>query len=192
MELDERYLSKGNNQPMIQPTTPKGIVTPIMQAKKGIQGNLTLSQLLDNEKIMNKLDRYVLPKIEKMNDGEMFYEPVRGRISNMHTYVMKWFSLTKDHKIKNDHSYRFARLDPNGYLMKITIPRVSEKITDFGIDYIIPVNSIHIDSVTLQNPDGTNKESYIIVGQDITNFPGLFDLMRKDSFKEKYLIDAIE
>lgn len=136
------------------------IVTSDMQQKyvsmKGSTSALTLLDIMNDPKCEEKFGKYEFPKFTKTESGEIFFQPIMRVISPLGSKYVKFFSPLKDFSFPNDHSYDFARLHEDGYLMKVEISRQFDKISGFEICYITPVMNVDVSTVFAPNTTGAN------------------------------------
>jgi len=181
----------------------KGVVTPMHQKMRNMKQNgFTLESIATNKDISDLFVTNEFPKMEKTTDG-IFFQPLTRVISTIQQYYIKWFNLTKDMQISHDHNYQYSRVIPDGYLMKVIVPRTSDKINDYNVKYLVPVDNIPVSEIqSTQNtitvhgeiPDGTPSIKYAVVpfspqglDQTLLNL-----LMNRDEFISKYLTDILE
>lgn len=165
----------------------KGAVTPDIQKMHG-RNVMSLSEIITNEELKKKFEMNTFPKIEKTTSG-WFFSPINHSIFNMHQTYMKWFSLTKDGVIPHDHAYDFARLNMDGYLLKVSVPMLSNQITDFQVDYLVNTNSI--TPLINEEQDGSYsfKMPMFVLGQ----YPNISDILsNQQTFIRQYLGDVQE
>lgn len=177
-----------------------GVVTPLKQSMKKMNSEgFSLDVIYENPDILSMFRKNEFPKFEKTADG-LFFEPIGKIISTIHTYYVKWFSLNSNFEISHDHNYQFTKIIPNGYLMKVSVPRMSDQINDYEINYVIPVDNIQAISfygkVQSERTIDTISEptsQYAVPQFDISMYPQLMTLLsNKDFFIENYLSDILE
>lgn len=177
-----------------------GVVTPLKQSMKKMNSEgFSLDVIYENPDILSMFRKNEFPKFEKTSDG-LFFEPIGKIISTIHTYYVKWFSLNSNFEISHDHNYQFTKIIPNGYLMKVSVPRMSDQINDYEINYVIPVDNIQAISfygkVQSERTIDTISEptsQYAVPQFDISMYPQLMSLLsNKDFFIENYLSDILE
>lgn len=95
------------------------VVTPYFQ-KFGRNENdgFSIKEIIQSKDFLYRFDPNEFPSIEITGCGEVFFTPIKKVITTTESYFIKWFSLTKEFKIQHDHTYNYARLDKDGYLMK--------------------------------------------------------------------------
>lgn len=120
--------------------TLNGVVTSSMQNMHG-RNTMSLEEILTNEDILQNFKENIFPKVERTTSG-WFFSPIKHSIFNMHQTYMKWFSITNEGIIPHDHTYDFAKLNLNGYLLKVSVPMLSSKISDFQVEYLVDTNAI--------------------------------------------------
>ena len=178
----------------------KGVVTPLKQSMGRMNGEgFSLDKIYENQELLSMFKKNEFPRFERTADG-LFFEPIGKVISTIHTYYVKWFSLNKDFEISHDHNYQFTRIIPNGYLMKVSVPRMSDQISDYEINYVIPVDNIQAipfyGKVQSERTIDTTSEptsQYAIPQFDISMYPQLMGLLSdKESFITNYLSDILE
>ena len=124
------------------------VVTPFNQNfNKSDDNGFDLSTIINDERIMSKFQRNTLPRIEIMTDGGMFINPRKYVIGPNENYYIKWLVFNKNFEPVNDHNYQMTRIPKNGYMMKIVIPNIYEKLDDieFVIEYVIDINNIKFE-----------------------------------------------
>jgi len=191
-ERNPRYLPQQTNDSL------KGVVTPMNQ-KLGIYGksNIKIDDIVGNEVLINEFEKNTLPVMNKMTDGDIFFKPTMKVLQNSFCTYLKWFSLSETFQISHDHDYEFARLNKNGYLMRISIPRVSKVIMSFQVDYIIKVDQFTPIAIS-QNmqsgeTEGKLEEKLRMPYFFIEDFPQINALIQEpENFINTYLRDIQE
>lgn len=133
-------------------------VTPDMQQRFMQSGRSTTSifDIINDPNFDEKFDRYEFPKFEQMNDGGVFFQPLMKVVSPMATRLVKFFSLTNEKEISNDHTYDYVRLREDGYLMKVEVSRNIDEIMGFEIKYLTPVMDVELSSIYIPNTSGAS------------------------------------
>jgi hypothetical protein len=169
----------------------------MQQMKKMNKDNYTLDDILEIPELRAKFPSSEFPKFEKTADG-LFFQPVGRVVSTTHILYVKWFSLDKNLQISHDHSYPFVRIIPNGYLMKISVPRTADYISDFEVNYITPVDNIQVSESI--NPSYTSEitdnhgavELLNVLKFNTTDYPSLVPLFTdREGFINEYLKDIL-
>lgn len=178
----------------------KGIVTPQMQAMRGIgKTGYSIDDIIEKENLRDRFQRNEFPQFDKTSDG-IFFQPIGKVFSTARQYYIKWFSLGEDLSFSHDHNYHYARLNPNGYLMKISAPMIHDQISDFEVNYITRVDNITPITVTVR-PEGANVDSltanpidmYALPPFNAPEFPTLVEIfMDHENFVNTYLSDILE
>lgn len=177
----------------------KGIVTPLMQKMGGIgKTGYRIEDLIEKENLRDQFRKNEFPQFEKTADG-IFFQPVGKVFSTTRNYHIKWFSLTKDLQFSHDHNYQYAKLNPDGYLMKISAPIIHDMISDFEVNYITKVDNITPIIVTVR-PEGTNIdtlasepiEMYAVPPFEPSNYPSMVQMFMNNNFVSEYLSDIID
>lgn len=176
---------KRNPMYLPEENTLKGVVTPLTQNISGQYGGvLSLSEILSDEKLSDKFIPGTFPRIEKTSSG-WFFSPISRNIYNMHQSYSKWFSITRNGLIPNDHAYEYAKLNvEDGFLLKITIPMLSNHIIDFHPEYAESVKEII--------PMQTGNENILLTMPvfDPRKFSTITNLLSdQETFIKKYLQD---
>lgn len=178
----------------------KGIVTPQMQAMGEIgKTGYTIDDIIEKETLRDKFQKNEFPQFDKTSDG-IFFQPIGKVFSTARQYYIKWFSLGEDLSFSHDHAYHYAKLNPNGYLMKVSAPMIHDRISDFEVNYVTRVDNITPISVMVR-PEGANIDSltanpidmYTLPPFNATEFPTLVQLfMDHEKFVDTYLSDILE
>lgn len=184
-----------------------GIVTSDMQKmflnNHSCVNKTKLVDIITNLELLNKFDRNEFPKIEIMENGKMFFQPVCRVISPVYTHYVKWFSLTEDMNFSNDHDYEFAEINPNGYLMKVILMRQLDRISGFEVRYVTNVNDVEFISTVETRAEGAYVTDAVNASLPVEKFvvsqfvPGQYIKIQNiiqdsESFIEKYLQDVQE
>lgn len=179
----------------------KGIVTAKMQQMSKMKSHkLDLETVLETPYLFERFPRGTFPEFTKTNSG-IFFQPVSRVISNTGTYYVKWFSLDSDLNFSHDHNYQYAKLIPNGHLMKLEVPRLSEEINDFTISYITPVDNISVSASMEKKSEYVPQENaldnidtvYRINYFDQEKYHSVIELMtRRDDFIKEFLSDILD
>ena len=180
--------------------TYKGIVTPQMQRMGGInKTGYKIEDIIEKEVVRDRFQRNEFPQFEKTSDG-IFFQPIGKVFSTFGNYYIKWFSLSKDLEFSHDHDYDYARLNTDGYLMKISAKMVHDKINDFEVNYVTRADNIVPITVTVR-PEGANIDSlasdpidmYTVPPFNASEFPSLVQVfMEHENFVNMYLSDIIK
>ena len=178
----------------------KGIVTPQMQMMGGIgKTGYKIEDIIEKENLRERFQKNEFPQFDVTSDG-IFFQPIGKVFSTVRQYYIKWFSLNEDLSFSHDHNYHYARLNPNGYLMKVSAPMVHDQISDFEVNYITKVDNITPITVTVR-PEGANVDSlttapidmYTVPPFNASEFPALVQVfMDHDNFVSTYLSDILE
>lgn len=184
-----------------------GIVTSDMQKRfigsHSCANKVTLLDIIRDPELLAKFDRNEFPKVEIMEDGRMFFQPICRVVSPIHTHFVKWFSLTEDLNFSHDHSYEFAQIDPNGYLMKIILSMQPDRISGFEVRYVTKVNDVEFVSTVEARTEGAYVTDAVNAAIPVEKFvvtqfvPGQYMKVQSviqdsESFIETYLKDVQE
>lgn len=145
---DEQFPIGENGQRLKKRDLTNLGVTPMLQRTKG-KGKLSLVNIIEDTSLRSQFRSTEFPSFS-LTDKTYFFTPVTKVTSITGTYYIKWFSLDQNFRIAHDHNYQFASLNPEGYLMKITVSRLSREINDFQIAYVCDVNDIHCSEMQAQ------------------------------------------
>lgn len=187
----------------------RGIVTPLKQKMRNMNGTgFKIDLIATDENTQNLFMPNEFPKMEKTADG-IFFQPLARVISTSRQYFIKWFSLSKDMEFSHDHDYQYARINEDGFLMKVVVPRTSEYISDYEVKYVTPVNNISVSEI--QTNQGMISASTIDIHGEVetSNVPSikyvvspfipqnqneqlLQVLMNRNEFIKTYLHDILE
>lgn len=186
-----KYMTVVKNNPT---NSLKGVVTPNDQLlRKKSSGGLTLKEIIYDNSILCKFPNYTFPQIRIMDNGNMFMDPRKRMISNMHEYRIKWFVLNEQFEISHDHDYPFVPIPSKGYLMKISVPITSLEKQEYQIDYIIDINHIHTEVVESKTENGTTESELQLPECNFQMYPSVYELVSDNQeFFNKYLIDIVE
>lgn len=183
-------------------------VTPFNQNfNNSEERGFNLLQILNDESLLAKFQRFTFPKVETMSDGCMFINPRKHVITPTENQYIKWLIFNTDFSPVHDHNYPMTRLPKNGYMMKITIPILSENPDEFQIEYIIDYHNIQVDvsnSINnisqIQNSDDrqitvqVNAQNELNIKEYMLGvYPEIDSLISdKKLFFETYASDALE
>jgi hypothetical protein len=174
--------------------TFRGIVTPHMQQmRKMHKENYTIQDVISNPEFRNKFPQSEFPKLEQTAEG-IFFQPITRVVSTTHVFYVKWFSLDSEFNISHDHNYQYVRIIPNGYLMKVSVPRTSDSISDFEVNYVTPVNAIQVSETINKALQEDASEEYNVQKFDPNAYPVLVSQLFVDSknFIDVYLTDILD
>lgn len=166
---------------------------------------LNINDIIRDEKLMNQFSKNEFPEFKVMTDGSIFFNPRRKVVSQIQSYAIKWFSLDSSLEFAHDHDYEFARLNMEGYLMKLRISRGFTnkgdiQIGGFEVDYVCSVNQIPIveiletpnSNLSLPSPNEviTPQNKLKVSPYNPNQFPKLIAVfMNSEEFINKYLQD---
>ena len=178
-----------------------GFVDSQMQRNLRGEDSFSVRQIIKDPSILERFSPKELPEFQETNTG-VFFSPYGRSVNTVGQEIIKWFSLTKDLEFRSDHSYQYATLDEEGYLMKISVPRMSDRILSFDIKYITSVNDIRVISIsenlmkrTIDEADDLTGENKLrIVPFEPEKYPE-FSIKIKthyNDFIQKYLNDLLK
>lgn len=156
MESDLQYVKDKNSVDIPYIVTAEKQKRLLM--KKKPDAGVTLFDIISDEKLLAKFDKYEFPALKIMDSGEVFFQPICRIISPVHTHFVKWFSLTKNLEFSHDHSYEFAKLNLDGYLMKVKLSTQINKVSGVEIMYVCDVNDIEIKTIIAPRTTGARIE----------------------------------
>ena len=181
-------------------------MTPLDQKLLKRHGNFDVYTIANNPRLLSMFTQFELPNFSSTSDG-IYFEPIAKVINGTQSYFIKWFCLRDDFSMSADHSYDYARIFTNGYLMKILIPRAfntkneQEEVTDFNILYVTPCSQFNVTEVSGRTFSGDETEEdplngvndiYKITPFDPDMYPEIIPLIQnRESFINNYLQDVV-
>jgi hypothetical protein len=187
----------------------KGVVTPFNQTYHKSEDSMgfDIIEIIDDEKMLSRFDRYTFPHIEKTSDGTLFITPTKRVLTSTENYYVKWLVLNEEFQPLSNHNYPMLPLPKNGYLMKIVLHVTSDNPTEFIIQYVVDYHNIGIQTVSGVN--GISQVQSSFSGQssievdkadsisvktiDISRIPQIMSMINdKESFFKEYLQDMID
>lgn len=189
------------NERALKSSNPlRGVVTPFMQETKTcVRDNISLYDIFNDNDLLSKFQSNTFPKMDKTSTGELFFIPVARVISPVTgVYYTKWFSLNRNKEFSHDHSYDYARIHKDGYLMKLDVVKDDTKIIDYSIVYLTPVDNVEIiteskNDFSVIDPNDRTVIAYDVKSFDIYKHQDIIEkLSDKDKFIFNYLNDMIE
>jgi len=180
----------------------KGFVDREMQKDILGQSVFSVKQIADDPSILEKFFPKELPEFSETSSG-IFFHPYGRYVNTVEQQMIKWFSLTPQLAVRSDHAYQYAKVDEDGYLLKVTAPRLTDKITSFTIAYLMPVNEIRtimmaeplqkrtIDNVEVQN---AAEEKLRVIPFNPEEFPEFASMVKEKYYQiiDEYLMDLLD
>lgn len=159
-----------------------GVVTPLDQKLLKRNGSLDIYTVATNPELIRMFAQLELPMFESTSNG-IYFEPIAKVMNGTQSYYVKWFCLRNDLSVSADHSYEYARIFEDGYLMKVMVPRSynlkneEEDITDFNILYLTPCKSLDVTEVSSRGLSSPTEE-----GEEEDPLNGVKDLYKITPF----------
>ena len=205
LNQNPRFPQRTLNNKVNRTNKNPGFVTINEQKRLCLKG-LSLRDIIIKNGTNYNFKPYLFPEFNVMTNGDIFFDPCVSIINVSRREFVKWFVLDKQWNISHDNSYNFVRLPKEGYMMKISIPIVSDTIESFEVEYVVDITNINIIEsfevehvvdidtnhiFALNDPHLMEVDSLnTIESIDVTKYPEFIELINDTtSFIKKYLTD---